>query len=101
MSVIIERTPAKSDVAASPTKRRRHVWRTVRRTIGYVGIIWVILVFIFPMWVALDTSFKPANQQRTFPSSLLSTQPTIEKYVKAFGPLNFPHYMGTRSSSRA
>ena len=74
--------------------RPKRIWKTVRRVIGYIAIIAVILAFVFPMWVAVDTSVKPINQQRKFPTSLLSTQPTLEKYAKAFGPLKFPLYMG-------
>ena len=96
MTDISQETLAAVGTTAAPVSktRSRQIWKRLRRVIAYVGIVWVILVFVFPLWVALDTSVKPVNQQRTFPTSLLSTRPTLEKYAKAFGPLNFPHYMG-------
>ena len=80
-----------SDVA------RRFGWRlqrALKRTLFHAVIAAVIIVFIFPIWVGVDTSIKPANQLRKFPTSVLTTRPTMEKYAQALGPLKLYRYMG-------
>ena len=80
-----------SDVA------RRFGWRlqrALKRTFFHAVIAAVIIVFIFPIWVGVDTSIKPANQLRKFPTSVLTTRPTMEKYAQALGPLKLYRYMG-------
>ena len=81
----------------SPVAMRRFGWqlqRALRKTLLQLLIAAVIIVFIFPIWVGVDTSIKPANQLRKFPTSILTTSPTFEKYAQAFGPLKLYRYMG-------
>ncbi len=79
---------------ARRTVTGRRIWRTVRSLPLYLAMVLIILCFVYPIWVAVDTSIKPAYQLRTFPTSLFTTRPTFEKYAEALGPLQFPHYMG-------
>ncbi len=71
-----------------------HVQRALRKGLLHLLIAAVIIVFIFPIWVGVDTSIKPANQLRKFPTSVLTTSPTLEKYAQALGPLKLYRYMG-------
>ena len=84
---------SKAEVRGAARFLGRSLWKLLRRIVFYLVIAVVIIVFVFPTWVALDTSIKPAYQARKFPTSLLTTKPTFEKYAEAFGPLKFPIYI--------
>ena len=85
-------TQALSRAVARPVGKR--LLKVLRSIVLHVGIIAVIIVFIFPIWVGVDSSIKPPNQLRKFPTSIFTTQPTLEKYAQALGPLKLYRYMG-------
>lgn len=68
--------------------------RMLRRVIGFLLIAALLVAFVFPVWVAIDTSIKPSSQLRKFPTSILTTRPTFEKYSKSLIDMKLYRHMG-------
>ncbi len=82
--------------SAARTKRqarRMFLRRLPGYTIWYVAILIGVLLSIFPYWLVLLTSLKPANQIFSGEPWSLPTVFTLQNYVNVLTQYNFPGYV--------
>ena len=60
--------------------------------IRHVMIFAVLILFLFPIYWMITTSFKPAADILTYPPKFIF-QPTFDNYVYAFEEANFGLYI--------
>lgn len=78
---------AKTVVSARQAQRRRQFRRTVDAAWAHAIMIITVIVCIFPLFVLISTSFKPASE--VFSTQLIPSNPTLSNY----------HFVLTNSSS--
>lgn len=71
---------------------RRHL-QVPTNILWYVILLLGAIVSLFPYWLALMTSLKPANQMFVGQPWLFPTSPTLQNYITVMTQYSFPTYL--------
>ncbi|QQE79438.1 carbohydrate ABC transporter permease [Alicyclobacillus sp. SO9] len=64
-----------------------------QKVIGYVVLIFFLLMILLPFYWMFVTSFKPIQSISAYPPTLFPHHWTFEHYTQAFGQFHFAHYI--------
>jgi len=80
------KTTARRAATDPPPKRRRR--RGLTRLLNTVAVV-IAVVFAFPIYWMINTSFKSANEYQTFTPHFIPQSPTLVNYTTSVHVLNF------------
>src|SRR5436190_8130422 len=83
----------RSTISVKRQARGKFLRRLPGYTIWYVVILIGVFLSIFPYWLVLLTSFKPADQLFSGEPWSLPTAFTLQNYINVMTQYNFPGYV--------
>lgn len=66
--------------------------RKLSRALAYLLTLVLLILVVFPVYITLSTSLKPAHEVNRYPPALIPAQPTLENYAVLLSDRNFVRY---------
>lgn len=71
---------------------KNHSRIPVGATAGFLVLVLVTIIMLFPIFIMITTSLKNASEVFQFPPSILPANPSLNNYANVFSTLNFLPY---------